>query len=390
MEFRRAVGSWRSVRYFDPNRPVERGQIQAVLEAARLASRAMNVAWGKGIVIYRDELSQEERDSLKTPYATVEFDLAPVYVLWYFDMHAQREALAQRRHPTVPSGAIQQVGGLAPPHGWSRKYVEEVVLPEVLVPLSQMTPGGGHPDASVALAQALLCAVDEGLGACLVPFDGAAAKRAFQVPDTWEPVLALMLGHSLESQEAGGQRPRAPLSQVAFDRDTTQPFKMDERVTQKLTEDGLYQTPAPLSWRAAEIKALSRGLRLERDPQALARPEPRAEGDQTLENLRKSSTVRTWLFSYQESWRSTIDEEQALATLAKFVQFSGSEPDAIIAEVLQPLSTGDGVVLRTRGRRKYMKLIDEFEQREGSREIANYVRSFMIHNGVAMNPAILK
>ena len=34
-------------------------------------------------------------------------------------------------------------------------------------------------------------------------------------------------------------------------------------------------------------------------------------------------------------------------------------------------------------------LIEEFEQREGSRQRANYVRSFFIHNGVAMNPNIL-
>jgi hypothetical protein len=347
----------------------------------------MNVPWAKGIVVYRDELSREERDSLKTPYASVEFDLAPVYVLWYFDMHAQREALAQRRHPTVPSGAIQQVGGLAPPHGWSRKYVEEVVLPEVLLPFSELPQGGGNADASVALAQAVLCAVDEGLGACLVPFDGAAARRAFQVPETWEPVLALMLGHSLESQEAGGQRPRAPLSEVSFLRDTAHPFKLDERVAAQLTESGLYQTPAPLSWRSAEVKALSRGLRL--DKPARPAPEKRAEGDKTLDELRKQNTVRVWLFSYQESWRQKINEEEALSTLAKFAQFCGTQPDAIIPEVLQPLSSGDGVVLRTRGRRKYMKLIDEFEQREGSREIANYVRSFMIHNGVAMNPTIL-
>lgn len=390
MEFRRAVGSWRSVRFFDPNRPVDRGSIQAVLEAARLASRAMNVAWGKGIVVYRDELSREERDSLKTPYASVEFDLAPVYVLWYFDMAAQREALAQRRHPTVPSGAIQQVGGLAPPHGWSRKYVEEVVLPEVLIPLSEMPQGGGHPDASVAMAQALLCAVDEGLGACLVPFDADAARKAFQIPDTWEPVLALLLGHSLESAEAGGQRPRPPIGKVAFERDTEHPFKIEEPVAEQLRAEGLLQTPAPLSWRAAELQALTRGLRLENGKAKRPAPEKRPEGDQTLQNLRKSSAVRTWLLSYQESWKSKIAEEEALSVLASFLQFASTEPDAIIAEVLQPLSSGDGMVLRTRGRRKYMKLIDEFEKREGSREIANYVRSFMIHNGVAMNPEVLK
>jgi hypothetical protein len=37
-----------------------------------------------------------------------------------------------------------------------------------------------------------------------------------------------------------------------------------------------------------------------------------------------------------------------------------------------------------------MRLIDEFEAEHGGRASGNSVRSFFIHNGVAMNPSILR
>ncbi len=58
MEFKRVVGTRRSVRYFQPWRLVEPAKIQTIL-AARLASRAVNAAFAKAVVVYRDKLSVE-------------------------------------------------------------------------------------------------------------------------------------------------------------------------------------------------------------------------------------------------------------------------------------------------------------------------------------------
>ena len=39
------------------------------------------------------------------------------------------------------------VGAIGPPHGWSDRYVQEVVLPEVLMPgLGAGIQRGGNPD----------------------------------------------------------------------------------------------------------------------------------------------------------------------------------------------------------------------------------------------------
>lgn len=386
MEFRDVIASRRSVRFFEAERPVAREKIQRILEAALLASRAVNVPWGKAIVVYRDQLTRAERDSLKTPFASAEFELAPVWLLWYHDMDARRVAIEGSRWPAVASGALQDIVALGPPHGWSRKYVEEVVLPEVLTPgLAGPPQRGGNPDASLALEQAYLAAVDEGLTGCLVPFDEGAAAGLFGVPETWEPLLALLLGHSVESPEAGGQRPRPAWETMFFDGNIATPFPRDPAVAARTT-----QMSAPLPWRAEEVRALSRGAglpgggleedRWHRDP-------PRGPVSAAL---RESPTVRQWLASYQQFWRSGPPPEEALVALERFLAFCEATPEAIVGEVLKPKASGEGLLLRTRARRAAVERIAAFEEAEGSRRAANWVRSFLIHNGIAMSPAILR
>ena len=59
MEFKEVVGRRRSIRYYQPWRPVEREKIQTILEAARLSSRAVNASFSKAIVVYRDHLPEK-------------------------------------------------------------------------------------------------------------------------------------------------------------------------------------------------------------------------------------------------------------------------------------------------------------------------------------------
>lgn len=263
MEFKKTVGNQRAHQYFLPWRPVERSKVQVILEAGRLSSRAVNTAFSKAIVANRDSLTPAERDSLKTPLSAVLFDTAPVCIIWYYDMDARRVAVQERKWPTVASGALVEIGALGPPHGWSHRYVQQVVLPEVLTPgLSAGPQRGGNADAGLAMAQGLLAAVDEGLAACLAPFDEAGAKSVLRVPETWEPVTAMFLGYPAESIEAAGQEPRPPFESMFFEQNASDAFVRDPRVTDKLHDAGLIQRPAPVPWREREVRALSRMLGL--------------------------------------------------------------------------------------------------------------------------------
>ncbi len=266
MDFRQVIGRQRSYQYFEPWRPVERDKIQVILEAGRLASRAVNTAFSKAIVTYRDSLTEEERDALKTPLSATLFDLAPVYILWYHDMDARRRAVEERKWPTVASGTLVEVGALGPPHGWSHKYVQEVILPEVLTPgLDSGPQRGGNADASLAMQQGLLAALDEGLAATLAPFDEAGAKRLLHIPDTWEPVMAMLVGYPAESWEAAGQEPRPPLEDVCFEQAVGRGFVRDPEVHERLRQAGMIQRESPVPWREREVRALSRMAELPSD-----------------------------------------------------------------------------------------------------------------------------
>ena len=53
MELRSVLGGRRSIRFFDPDRQVERAKIQRILEAMRIASCAVNAHWLRAVVVNR-------------------------------------------------------------------------------------------------------------------------------------------------------------------------------------------------------------------------------------------------------------------------------------------------------------------------------------------------
>lgn len=256
MEFKRVVGTRRSIRWFKPWKPVERGKIQVMLEAANRASRSINADYARALVLYRDELKPEIVEALKNPTTTVNVDLAPVYICWYFDtdyIQGGQERLKE----------LVQHKALPPSHGWSEAYVDEVIWAQFLEPFSQ-DPASvtwmGAIETGIAICNAVNAAVDEGLGTCLHAFVTAApvVKEHFNVPDSWSPVWLQLVGYPLEEPEAGGQRPRRPLRTMFFEGSCDQPWEEDPEVTEYLEREGMIQEPGPFPYRAEEVRMLSR------------------------------------------------------------------------------------------------------------------------------------
>ena len=240
MEFKEVIGNRRSIRFFEPEKPVEREKIQTMLEAARLASCAVNAHWAKAVVIERDRLTDDQLEQLKTPVTALNVELAPVHIYWYADLSVVNRIEGSRLKELV------DVGALAPTHGWTHKFVDEFVYPQILKP---MTAGPGYAvaaaaDCGVAMCQALLTAFDEGLGACFSAFNAAIAKEVFKIPDAWIPLYVLLVGYPAESPEAGGQRPRPPFEEQYFDGSFGTPFWRDEAVVERLKQANMIQRPA--------------------------------------------------------------------------------------------------------------------------------------------------
>ncbi len=105
--------------------------------------------------------------------------------------------------------------------------------------------------------------------------------------------------------------------------------------------------------------------------------------------VRNSESTHRWLASRLDLWGPKSLDDTLVETLAQFCERVGKTPDQIIDDCLKPGKDRDTFVLRTRARREYMEQVERFEADTGSRDRANIVRSFLIHNGVAMNPSIL-
>lgn len=255
MEFKEVIGRRRSIRYFLPYRPVEREKIQTIMEATRLSSCAVNASFLRAIVVERDNLSPDDLEALKVPTTTLQLDMAPVHIYFYGNLNAIQESHGQ----TLKE--LYDVGALNPTHGWSHKFIEETVWPQILDPISKdpnINPIAVSMDSGVAMNQALLTAVDEGLGALLTAFNAVKAKEVFKVPDHFLPLYAMLIGYPAESWEAGGQRPRPAYESLYFEGEYGVPMARDPQVVEKLKKDQMIQEPAPLPWRKDEVRALSR------------------------------------------------------------------------------------------------------------------------------------
>lgn len=254
MEFSQVIGSRRSIRYYQAWRPVEREKIQTILEAARLSFRGVNAAFAKAVVVYRDDVTPEQREELKDPTTTAQLDMAPVWINWFGDLNAVASA--------VERGTLKQlvdVGALPPSHGWSHRYVDSVVIPQVLRPIMDDATTNlvlTARESFAAVNQAVLTAVDQGLGTMLTSMNPQAISQLVKAPDHWIFLVNQLVGYSAESTE-GGQRPREPFEDDFYETTYGQSFTRDEAVVEQLRSTGMIQDQGQ-PWRRDEIRNLAR------------------------------------------------------------------------------------------------------------------------------------
>jgi len=258
MEFQEVVGTRRSIRFFDPDRPVEQEKIQKILEAMLRASCAVNAHWLKAVVVKRDDIPLEELEKMKNPVQANVIALAKVHIYLYADLSVVNRVKGARLKQ------LFDVGVMAASHGWSHKFVDEVVYPQILKP---MTESAGYSvaaafDCGVAACQGLLMAFDLGLGACLTAFNAPIVNKITKVPEEWLPLYSLNVGYSLEGKVAGGQRPRPDFAEQYFLNSYGKSFPRDPKVVKELQDSKLIQQQAPVEGRREQVRQLARQLGL--------------------------------------------------------------------------------------------------------------------------------
>ena len=288
MELKEVIGNRRTIRFYNPYRPVEREKIQKMLEAARLSSFWGNVQALRAIVMFRESSPPEKWQALIAPLGTTQLKHAPVVILWYW----VEEAIIDRKNGHLTQGdrlhelVAARVMGL-------HEAEEHKALDQFLIPYFQANAEGllksglTDMDCGQAIGHATLVAFEEGLGTCCIgtgTADGPRERRmrrAFNIPDTAHLLVLMTVGYPLEQREAGGQRPKRPFEQLYFVNEHGNPFERDPKVVAELERDGMIQAPSPLPYRQKELEFMHRALEIVPNPftpAATAKPEAAAAG----------------------------------------------------------------------------------------------------------------
>jgi len=106
----------------------------------------------------------------------------------------------------------------------------------------------------------------------------------------------------------------------------------------------------------------------------------------TAQAIEAYESVRTWRRDLIDQWGGDpiTEDPDKLQALARFCEFVGEDPDAIIARCFRVRKSDGEQVISAKWRAHYAQKIREFRElnhRESQRLAAN-VLSFLIHNGV--------
>jgi lambda repressor-like predicted transcriptional regulator len=115
-------------------------------------------------------------------------------------------------------------------------------------------------------------------------------------------------------------------------------------------------------------------------------------------DLGEMSSVRHWVEAQARHWNRAQGEaelKRKLDTLRAFCETNQVDPDTLVQSLFRP--TPEGPRIRLKQRRLVVEQIAAFEAaaREtqdvrAARDAGNVVRSFLIHNGVAMTAPIIR
>jgi nitroreductase len=272
MELKEVLGRRRTIRFFLPFRPVERGKVQKMLEAARRASCVGNVNNTRAIVVWKDQASPELMQALTPPLGYQQMQTAPCFIVWFSDAAAYevnkwiediKDLADQRRIGTNPEETKALVDRALKPV-FAAMWQQAAVAPLAFMDVGQ------------AVAQATAVAYDEALGTCCMSSPTMVDKltKLLKLPETATLVCVMAVGYPAESWEAGGQTGKAPFEDLFFEMEYGKSMKEDPQVVEELKQAKLIQEPAPLAWRDEELEYVVRGLGIEEPRQVMGFQQP--------------------------------------------------------------------------------------------------------------------
>jgi len=260
MEVKQVIGNRRTIRFYLPFRPVEREKIQKMLEAARRASCVGNVNNTRAVVIWKAKASEQLMKAITPPLGYQQMQTAPCFIMWYHDKAAYE---VNKWIQDILN--LAETGRIGADAEETKSVIEKFLRPAFGASWQLMAEAPlAYMDVGQAVAQATLVAWDEGLATCCMSSPRLEqVGKLLNLPETAVPVCLQSVGYPAESWEAGGQTVKAPFESLFSEMEHGKPFKPDAKVEEELKQARMIQEPAPLPWRAAEMRYVQQALGLE-------------------------------------------------------------------------------------------------------------------------------
>ncbi|HEX3828985.1 MAG TPA: nitroreductase family protein [Sporichthyaceae bacterium] len=262
MEFKETVGNRRTIRYFQPDRPVEKAKVQKILEAARLQSQHGNAQLvRKAVVVTKGETPDDVRNGLiDALYNQPQAAQAPVAIVWVQDMSGWKPFKENLMN-------LMKANALPTGYGWSEDFIDNtdnaVLATEdfniSVNPNPHFAEWLTSFECGLAVGSALLAAVDEGLGTGLITGRREEIRKLFNMPETCTPTQVQLVGYAAENLDGGGGGacPRPDFGDLYFADTWGNALPRDPQVVEELKAAKLLQPEGPHLWRKAELNALA-------------------------------------------------------------------------------------------------------------------------------------
>lgn len=262
-----AIGDRRTIRYYDPDKKVEEWKIQAVLQAARLASCQGNINATEAIVVNRDDCDLwDDIEECVSGFNVQMINQSSHIIFWLTNLNAWYGRANDGLSTLSLSGALTKY------HGWNYEFSMTQTIPRLMSFPVERTDQLLRFETGLAVSQGMMCANALGLGQSLIAFGRkpGGVEGVFGLPKHYKFTWAHVLGYPLEDRKAGGQRPRLKFEKLFHKGEFGKPYLPDPAVDDLLRAKGMIQEQAPLPGRMEELDQLAE--RFSRDPGTVSWP----------------------------------------------------------------------------------------------------------------------
>lgn len=249
------LGNRRSIRYFDPERKVERWKIETMLQAARFSSCQGNINCTEAVVIDKDNCDiWEDLEECVSGFNVQLMNQSSHLILWLTNLNAWYGRAIDG------IGTLSMVGATTKYHGWNYEFSMTQTIPRLMSFPIERTEILLRFETGQAAANAITAGYGLGIGSILVAFGRkpGGVEKVLGLPSHYRFTWGHVVGYPKEDAKAGGQRPRLKLEKLYHENEFGTPFTSDPATVELLKEKGLIQPQAPLPGRIEEVDALAK------------------------------------------------------------------------------------------------------------------------------------